>query len=35
MAPETIPISKFKSTCLGLLKQVKKKGEPILISKAG
>lgn len=35
MAPETIPISKFKATCLGLLKQVKKKGEPILITLKG
>lgn len=35
MALETIPISKFKATCLGLLKQVKKKGEPILITLKG
>ena len=35
MAPETIPISKFKATCLGLLKQVKRKGEPILITLKG
>ena len=35
MAPESIPISKFKATCLGLLKQVEKKGEPILITLKG
>ena len=35
MTRETIPISKFKATCLGLLKQVKKKGEPILITLKG
>ena len=35
MAPETIPISKFKATCLSLLKQVKRKGEPILITLKG
>ena len=35
MAPEIIPISKFKATCLGLLKQVKRKGEPILITLKG
>ena len=35
MALETIPISKFKATCLSLLKQVKKKGEPILITLKG
>jgi prevent-host-death family protein len=35
MTLETIPISKFKATCLGLLKQVKRKGEPILITLKG
>jgi hypothetical protein len=30
MKTETVTISKFKAACLGLLKQVKKKGEPIL-----
>jgi prevent-host-death family protein len=35
MKPETITISKFKATCLGLLKQVKKKGEPILVTLKG
>jgi prevent-host-death family protein len=35
MAPETIPISKFKATGLRLLKQVKRKGEPILITLKG
>ena len=35
MAPETIPISKFKATCWFSPKQVKKKGEPILITLKG
>jgi prevent-host-death family protein len=35
MKTETITISKFKATCLGLLKQVKKKGEPVLITLKG
>jgi prevent-host-death family protein len=35
MKPETIPISKFKATCLALLKQVKKKGEPIIVTRKG
>lgn len=35
MKPETVTISKFKATCLGLLKQVKKKGEPILVTLKG
>jgi prevent-host-death family protein len=30
---ETISISKFKATCLGLLARVNKSGEPILITK--
>jgi prevent-host-death family protein len=35
MKTETVTISKFKSTCLGLLKQVKMNGEPILITLKG
>jgi prevent-host-death family protein len=35
MKTETVTISKFKATCLGLLKQVKKKGEPILVTLKG
>jgi prevent-host-death family protein len=32
---ETIPISKFKATCLSLLVQVKKTGRPIVVTKRG
>ena len=32
---ETIPISKFKATCLAVLEQVRKTGRPILITKRG
>ena len=32
---ETIPISKFKTTCLRLLAQVKKTGRPILVTRNG
>ncbi|HMK64969.1 MAG TPA: type II toxin-antitoxin system Phd/YefM family antitoxin [Thermodesulfobacteriota bacterium] len=32
---ETIPISKFKATCLSLLEQVKKTGQPIIVTKKG
>ena len=32
---ETIPISKFKATCLRLLDNVKKTGEPILVTRKG
>lgn len=35
MKIETVTISKFKATCLGLLRQVKKKGEPILVTLKG
>jgi prevent-host-death family protein len=35
MKPETIPISKFKATCLSLLKKVKKQGEPIIVTLKG
>jgi prevent-host-death family protein len=35
MKPETVTISKFKATCLGLLKQVKRNGEPILVTLKG
>ena len=32
---ETIPISKFKATCLSLLGQVKKTGKTILVTRKG
>jgi|TARA_Y100000310_G_scaffold292755_1_gene321798 prevent-host-death family protein len=32
---ETIPISKFKATCLSLLAKVKKTGKPILVTRKG
>ncbi len=32
---ETIPISKFKATCLALLDKVKRTGQPILITRKG
>lgn len=32
---ETIAIAKFKATCLAVLEQVRKTGEPILITKRG
>jgi prevent-host-death family protein len=35
MEPEMIPISKFKATCLALLKKVRKTGEPILVTRRG
>jgi prevent-host-death family protein len=35
MEPEKIAISKFKATCLGLLKQVNQRGEPILVTLKG
>ena len=30
---ETVSISKFKATCLGLLDKVKRTGQPILVTK--
>ena len=32
---ETIPISKFKATCLALLNKVKRTGKPILVTRKG
>ena len=32
---ETIPISKFKATCLALLERVRRGGEPILVTRRG
>ncbi len=32
---ETIPISKFKATCLAVLKKVKRTGQPILVTRFG
>ncbi len=33
--PETIPISKFKATCLKVIDQVKNTGTPIIVTKRG
>ena len=35
MEPEIIPISKFKATCLALLKKVQKTGETIIVTRKG
>lgn len=35
LMPETVPISKFKATCLALLAQVKRTGQPILVTRRG
>jgi prevent-host-death family protein len=35
MKTETIAISKFKASCLGLLRRVKKNGETILVTLKG
>ena len=32
---EMVPISKFKATCLSLLDQVKRTGQPIVVTKKG
>ena len=32
---ETVPISKFKATCLALLDKVKRTGQPILVTRKG
>lgn len=32
---ETVPISKFKATCLALLNKVKRTGKPILVTRRG
>lgn len=32
---ETLPISKFKATCLAVLKRVKRTGRPVLITRFG
>jgi len=32
---QTVPISKFKATCLALLERVRQTGEPILITRRG
>lgn len=32
---ERVPISKFKATCLELLKRVKRTGRPILVTRRG
>lgn len=35
MEYETVTISKFKVTCLGLLDKVKRTGEPLLVTRRG
>jgi prevent-host-death family protein len=35
MDTETVTISKFKATCLGLLKKVRRTGEPIVVTLRG
>jgi len=35
MKEETIVISKFKASCLAVLKKVKKTGQPILVTRRG
>ena len=35
MNTEIVPISKFKATCLGLLKKVRNTGQPILVTLKG
>jgi prevent-host-death family protein len=32
---ESIPISRFKATCLAVLERVRKTGEPVLVTKRG
>jgi len=32
---ETIPVSKFKATCLAVVKRVKRTGRPVLITRFG
>lgn len=32
---QTVPISKFKATCLALLERVRQTGEPILVTRRG
>jgi prevent-host-death family protein len=32
---ETMPISKFKATCLGVMQRVKRTGRPVLITRYG
>jgi prevent-host-death family protein len=32
---ETIPITKFKASCLSALQKVKKTGQPLIITKSG
>ena len=32
---ETVPISKFKATCLSLLERVRRTGQPILVTRRG
>lgn len=33
--PDTLPISKFKATCLAALERVRKTGRPLIVTKRG
>jgi len=33
--PKTVPVSKFKATCLALLERVRRTGEPIIVTRRG
>jgi prevent-host-death family protein len=35
MGQETIPVSKFKATCLAVLDKVKRTGQPLIITRRG
>ncbi len=35
LAMESIPVSKFKATCLAVLQRVKRTGRPVLITRFG
>ena len=35
MEPQIVPISKFKATCLALLKKIQKTGETIIVTRKG
>lgn len=35
MAEETMPVSKFKATCLAVLDKVKRTGQPLIITRRG
>ncbi|MGH7565540.1 MAG: type II toxin-antitoxin system Phd/YefM family antitoxin [Gemmatimonadota bacterium] len=35
MAKETIPISRFKATCLAVLERVRRSGQPVVVTRRG